>query len=314
MVRLLGLAALIISLLAAIAMSEAGGAEKVPEARPPANPTLKIGMLDGMFRDVPRVQIQAAMIPFKRMFKEMIGEDAEITIYPDHKTLADRLEKGECTLGIFHGFEYAWIKPNNPTLEPIVVTVPVSRKIQACLVVNKDGEYQKPASLEGKCVVMPKSSKAHCLLFIDRLQETLPPDTCCPLHRNTLTPEEVLDGVISGDFKSTVVDTSSLAIYQSMKPGAYDQLRVLQSSEQFPSAVIVSKKGVVDERVLDKLRKSLLAANSTAQGRLMLTLWSLKGIELPPADYNQQLEHILKVYPEKTKTSTALPAPGTPQR
>ena len=309
-VRILGLAALILTLLAAIAISDASGAEKIPES--PAKPVLKIGMLEGMFRDVPRAQIQAAMIPFKRIFKDMVGEEAEITIYPDHNTLAERLNSGECSIGIFHGFEYAWVKPSHPTLEPVVVTVPVARKIQACLVVSKDSTATKPADLEGKCVALPRSSKAHCLLFLERLAASLPENTCGPLHRNTQTPEEVLDGVVNGDYKATVVDTSSLAIYQNMKPGAYDYLRVIQSSEQFPSAVIVSKKGVVDQRVLDRLRKSLLGASSTPQGRLMLTLWSLKGIELAPQDYEQQLETISKIYPEKKVRTIASPNASRP--
>lgn len=283
----------------------ADAAEKLPATPPEANRVLKIGMLSGMFRDVPRVQIQAAMGPFKRMFKEMIGEEADVIIYPDHNTLAERLSTGECSIGIFHGFEYAWIKPRYPTIEPFVVTVPHARKIQACLVVNKDSEIEKPADLDGRCVVMPKSSKAHCLLFLERLQESLPPDTCCPLHRNTLTPEDVLDGIINGDYRATVVDTSSLSIYKNLKPGAYEQLRILQASEQFPAAVIVTQKGAVDERVLEKLRKTLLAANANAQGRLMLTLWSLKGVELPPPDYLEQLETIAKVYPEKSKQAAS---------
>ena len=313
MVRILGLAAVVLTLVAAIAIDRAEGAEKLPgDAKPIPAPAalLKIGMLDGMFRDVPKVQVQAAMIPFKRMFKEMVGEEVDIVILPDHKTLADRLETGECSIGIFHGFEFAWSKKDHPTLEAIVVTVPVARKIQACLVVDKDSTTVKAHDLEGDCVALPKSSKAHCLLFLDRLRETLPANACGPLHRNTLTPEDVLDGVINGDFPASVVDTSSLSIYQSMKPGAFDQLRIVQSSEQFPPAVIVSRKGSVDPRVLDRLRKTLIAANTTPQGRLMLTLWSLKGIEQVPADFEQQLDHIRKIYPEKSigagsKTSTS---------
>ena len=289
MIRIYWLTAMALTAAAVVAVSGAQGTEKIP--------LIKIGMLQGMFRDVPQVQIQAASIPFKRLFRELIGREGDIEVFPSHQMLADRLKTGECTIGVFHGFEYAWAKKTQPELETLVVTVPQARKVQACLVVNKDDAVAGPAALQGECVALHKSSKAHCLLYLDRLRETLPRGCCNAIKHAPMTPENVLDAVANGEMKAALVDVSSLNVYQMLKPGAFDQLRVLSRSDLFPPAVVAYRKGSVDESVLVRIREGLIKASTTAQGRLMLTFWNLKGFADVPADYAAHLEQTYKNYP-----------------
>ena len=43
--------------------------------------------------------------------------------------------------------------------------------------------------------------------------------------------------------------------------------------------------------------RSTFTANQTTSGKMMMMLWNLKGFEVPPADYQQRLDAILKAYP-----------------
>lgn len=259
--------------------------------------SLKLGMLQGMFKDVPEAIVQAAARPFSELFQRQTGLKGEVELLADCEALAGRMKDGKLHVGVFHGFEYAWVRDQYPEVAPIAVTVPTGRKIQACLVVHKDSEAKEAKDLKGPTVAVPLFTKAHCHLFLERLRCDLPAGCCEAAKHLPMGPEEVLDAVSQAHLASAVVDVSSLNAYQINKPGAFRELRVLCDSEQFPAAVIAYRKGSLEPATVDRIRAGLLKAHETSQGKGFLMLWKLKGFEAVPADFDVQLRRIAKAYP-----------------
>ena len=100
--------------------------------------SLQIGMIQGMFRDVQPAMVQAMSKPLRDMIRKQTGLTGEVEICPDANALADKMKAKRLHLGVYHGFEFAWLRKANPDLVPLVITIPPARKLQACVVVHKD--------------------------------------------------------------------------------------------------------------------------------------------------------------------------------
>src|SRR5262249_7991729 len=248
-----------------------------------------------MFPDVSADLIHAAATPFKDVFKKETGFNGEVELMDDYETLAEKLDSKKVHFGVFHGFEYAWVKDRYPNLQPLVVADPKVGLVQACLVVNAQSTVKNPSDLPGNCVTIPIGTKAHCCLFLDRLQQGLPAGCCGPVAgTRTLGPEEALDGVGVGKLPAVLVGISSLKIYQANKPTAAAKLKVLAQSEHFPPGVLVYRKDGVDPTVVDKVRNGLTRVQENAQGRAFLLVWKLNGFIVPRPEYDALLQKSLK--------------------
>ena len=274
---------------------------------------IKLGMLQGMFKDVPEPVVQAAAKPFADLFRKQTGLVGDVEVVADCQALADKMKAKELHVGVFHGFEFAWVRAQYPEIEPLAVTVPPGRKVQACLVVNKNSPAATPKDLNGACVGIPLFTKAHCELFLDRLQGELPAGCCCRAKHDPMTPQDVLDAVAQGRLASALVDVSSLNLYQDNRPGLFPQLRVLCQSEPFPPAVIAYRTGTLDPTAVAKIREELIKVNGTPQGRAFLMLWKLKGFEAVPADFDAQMRRIAKAYPPPAPAKPVVNKPAMPQ-
>lgn len=266
-------------------------------ATEPDGHSLNVGMVKGMFRDVQPALLQVFSRPFRELMLQQSGYTGEITILPDAFQLADSLKNRQCHLGVFHGFEFAWVKQRHPDLEPLVVTVPPGRKVQACLVVHKDHQAKTLSDIGDECVILPRGTKSHCLLFLEKLRSNLSPQRAMPKTLINKTAEDVLNSVVSCESCCCLVDAAALAGYQALHPGAYKQLRVLSESESFPQSVIAYRKGDLSDTAVAKLKAGLLQAHRSPAGRPLMMLWNLKGFEEVPADYPSQLDAISKSYP-----------------
>jgi ABC-type phosphate/phosphonate transport system substrate-binding protein len=238
------------------------------------------------------------------MIRKQTGFTGDVEILPDAFRLADRMKAKRLHLGVFHGFEFAWVRQQNPNLVPLVVTVPPGRKFQACVVVHQDSPAKTVADLKGEPVTVHRGTKAHCLAFLDRERVGLPATTATPKPRPALTAENALDAVVNGEAPAVLVDASALTGYETLQPGAFKQLRVLARSEVFPQTVIAYNKGLLPEETAGRIRRLLLEAHNTAAGKPLMMLWSLKGFEGVPADYDAQLERIAKSYPAPSRPTT----------
>jgi len=214
---------------------------------------------------------------------------------------------------VFHGFEYAWVK-DTPGIEPLVVTRPNCGKVQACLVVNTKCKAKGPDELKGACVALPKGSKAHCQMFLDWLHEKegVPDGNCCPAKpagAGPLTPEEVLGEVAAGRCDAGLVDVSSLLAFEKQYPGAFTGLKVLRQSELLPSAVVVYRKAGLTKDQVEAVKRGLVDATKSVEGKAFAMFWHLKGFEAVTPDYLKLVARCLETYPPPGSLSPAASRP-----
>lgn len=265
-----------------------------PVAARPAK-TIRLGVLNGMFRDVPPPLVHAAATPFRELLKRQTGLEGELDVLEKHDDLAARLQENKIQVGVFHGFEWAWVKDRHPDLVPLAVSVP-ARRFQAALVVRADSKAQSPADLKGN-VAVPLGTRAHCYLFLERLAETLPAGTCVATHMPKNGPDEVLDLVIDGKEQAAVLDFANLAAFQNDRPGRGAQLRVLAQSDVFPYTTVVYRKDSISPEMAGKIKSGLLNTKYEASGKAFLFLWKLKGFEEVPAGHDAELRAVAVKYP-----------------
>ncbi len=258
---------------------------------------LKMGMLQGMFRDVQPAMVQALSKPFRELVYKQTGFTGDIDVCPDALALIEKLKDKKLQIGVFHGHEFAWAQQKCPDLIPLVVTIPPGGKAQAMIVVNLDCKAKGLADLGEDPITLPRGAKAYSLLFMEKCRADLGKTACKPVTKVGMNTEDLLNAVVLGEVAAALVDASTLDGYQTLQPGAFKQLRILVKSEMFPQAVVAYRKGSIGEDDAAKIRKGLTTANRTPSGKLLMTLWNLRGLEEPPADYQEKLDAILKAYP-----------------
>ena len=114
-----------------------------------------------------------------------------------------------------------------------------------------------------------------------------------PLAFKYYNPDELVEGKV----QAVVVDRECLDAYHHRKPGRFGKLKELAKSEIFPDSAVVYRPGVFGAALLDRFREGLEKADRTAIGRQLLVLWTMTGLQKPPADYNKILANIVKAYP-----------------
>ena len=258
---------------------------------------IRIGLVQGLFKDTQPALVQALAKPLRDLVKRSTGLTGDVELVADPLELAAKMKAGTLQLGVFHGFEFAWVRKVDEEIVPVVVSVPPAKKFQACVVVRADSPHKELADLKEECVVVPRATKGHCTLYFDTLRARLPATTAKPHTKPAMTSEEALDAVVNGDQCAALVDASALLGYTNLQPGAAKLLRPICESEVFPPTVLAYRKGMLNEGTVESLRKLLTEANQTAAGKPLLMLWNLKGFEPAPADYDEQLAKSLKNYP-----------------
>ncbi len=262
-----------------------------------AEPPLKIGMVQGMFRDVQPSLVYALARPFRALMERQTGLAGDFEIFPDCSAMAKKLNEKKLEVGVLHGYEYAWIKRNNPDIVPITIAQPQGGIVQAMIIVNKDSTAKKVSDLEGETLLIPRGSKGHVFVYLDKLRLSLPSKALKVVPKNGLTPEEALNAVSQGEHAAVLVDAANYVAYCELQPGASKQLKILAQSEKFPPSVLLTRKGAIANELIVKLKDGLTNAHKTAQYRPLLMMWNLEGFNAVPADYNTQLELCLKHYP-----------------
>lgn len=264
------------------------------------SPPIRIGMVSTLFTDVPSPFVQFILQPFGAIMKQFTGMNGKMVLGGDALALAKDLHEGKVDLAVYHGVEYAWVKARYKDLKPLMIACTKYTHAQAVLVVRKDGPVKSVANLRGKSVALPQRSREHCRLFMCRAgSETGRPDA--PLfYSKILTPTSVegaLDEVCDKLADAAVVDLVAFENYESLKPGCFSHLKVLRPSERFPTGVIVYRDGTLPESTLNTFRKGLAGAHKTEQGRESMSMFKITSFEPVPADYDQMLADIIKIYP-----------------
>jgi ABC-type phosphate/phosphonate transport system substrate-binding protein len=311
-VRLCGLAIAATLVLVAVATGQKAQHVVPPPNPPPESQEVRIGFPEALFKDVAKPLINAAVGPFQKMIQREIGMHGSMKICQDYADLADDLKNGKVDIAVFHGFEYAWVK-HNPDLIPIVITKPSCGKVQACLVVHTNCKAKKPQDLKGACIGLPKGTKAHCTMYLKFLHDNteIAACDCCPRPCKGLTPEEVLDEVVTGKCEAALVDVANWENYVAYRKGLASQLKVLSRSELLPPAVVVCRKGALTPMQVNRVRDGLLNCHKTAIGRAFTMFWQLDGFKDVSPDYMALLEKTLKEYP--APAAAMAPAPNAPK-
>jgi ABC-type phosphate/phosphonate transport system substrate-binding protein len=266
-------------------------------AAPPA--AVRIGVVRSLFRDVPESAIAILSQPLKALMESQTGMTGQLQPSDGAFNLGKELQNDQVQLGVFHGFEYAWARQKYPDLKPLVVVVNHPSNFHAYLVVARDGKMGSCADLEGQAVALPRFSREHCHLFLER-RCTAGGKTPKEFFAKVTAPsdaEDALDEVFDGRVQAAVVDQPGLDAFKKAKPERFARLRVLQESEPFPAGVIVYHAGALDEKVLRRFREGLLTAHQTVRGKELLALCRLTGFGAVPADFDKQLTAIAKAYP-----------------
>jgi ABC-type phosphate/phosphonate transport system substrate-binding protein len=266
---------------------------------------VRIGMVNSLFRDVKPALMQMSLQPFSSLVRSQTGLDGRAVVIDDALTLGQQLHDDKVQFGVFHGVEFAWIHQKYPTLKPLVIAVSGRPVLHALLVVRADSKCGEAANLQGKVVALPRMSREHCRLFLER--------RCCPSDQSpetffgqVSTPfcvEAALDNVVDDEAQAAVVDESAFEAYQKNKPGRAAKLKTLLQSEAFPCAVLAYQPGApgVPPSVLQSFRDGLISAKDNPKAQPLLKANRITGFDAVPTDYEQELADILKAYPPPAK-------------
>ena len=117
------------------------------------------------------------------------------------------------------------------------------------------------------------------------------------IQKEASSSEQRIVNVVDNIVQGVLVDGVALDCYQRRKPGRFSKLKIVEESEIFPPAVVAYRPGALDDAALARFRDRMISTKKGAAGRRFLTLWKLTGFEPIPADYDQIVDAIVKVYP-----------------
>jgi ABC-type phosphate/phosphonate transport system substrate-binding protein len=260
---------------------------------------LRVGMPQTFFHDLPPVLIKFATEPFSVVLRDTTGLGGELVIAGDAFVTARELCDGKLQLGVFHSFEFGWVQQKHPELRPLMVAINSQRAVSAHVLVRQDSSYASFADLKGKEISLPKRTREHCRVYIQRQCHV---DGGCATKEffSHIEPsanvETGLDDLCKDKFAAAVVDSLGLEFYKSLKPGCFARLKVLAEAE-FPPAVIAYRPGGLDEATIDRLRDGMCGAHKTELGREMMKLWKITSFDPVPANYAEAVAECIKLYP-----------------
>jgi ABC-type phosphate/phosphonate transport system substrate-binding protein len=286
--------AIVVSLLA-VGLATAGDAT---QPKPPAAP-VRIGMLASMFRHAKPEVFNVQSKPFRLLVDAQTGLKSELLLELTADQLRRKIEAGTIQLGLFHGFEFAWMRLKQPALRPLMIVTP-EHAIQAFLVVSSSSPATGLADLRGKTLALPTGARAHCQLYLRRSCEALgrPPEAFFAKIITPKTAEDALHDVAdNGAVNATVVDESAMQCFTDRHPGRAKRIKVIASSELFPPSVVAYREGALDADLMRRFRDGMSHAHTTLLGRQLLSLWLMTRFEPVPADYPKALTKIADAYP-----------------
>ena len=265
-----------------------------------AKTPLSIGIAPSMLKDLTEGQQTFISGEFPLLVKQFTGLDGKLARAKDVSDLAQRVQGGTDTFGVFQGVEFAWVRAKNPELKPLLISTYHKARGRALLVVKKDSAYAKFADLRGKDASLLRQGKEHCRLFAIKGAG----GELSKFFGKVADPanaEAALDAILLGKVEAAIVDDVSLEIYKDVNPGRHDRLKIVEQSAPFPPGVIVYHPKKVDQTVVEQFRAGMLRANQSERGRDVMSSFKITGFEAVPAEFETWLGDILKEYPNEPK-------------
>jgi ABC-type phosphate/phosphonate transport system substrate-binding protein len=264
------------------------------------NALLRIGMPQTFFHDVPDAIVGFATEPFSAVMRDTTGLSGKLVPGGDPLTVADQLSKNKIQLGVFHGFEFAWVQQKHPELKPLMLAVNTEHEVAAYVLVLKSRPMDTFADLKGKDFAVPKRTREHCRLFIERHCQgdgACEPKAFFSRIVASQNVETALDDLCQQRVDAVVVDAIGVAFYKDLKPGCFAKFRVLARSEAFVPPVIAYLPSSIDEATLGKVRDGLLKAHKTPMGGEMMKMWKITSFEPVPSNFSKSLADSIRAYP-----------------
>src|SRR5207253_3721682 len=199
-----------------------------------------------------------------------------------------KMETGEIQFGVFHGFEFAWMRQKSPALQPFMIAAPIHRPLKVFLVVHDASPAKGLADLKGQTLALPNGTREHSRLYLERAcaKEGTPLLEFFGRVTNPATPEDALHDVADNKtVQAAVVDVAGMQCFQGRNPGRFKRLKVIGTSEAFPEGVVAIRQGLVAEDVVGRFRDGMINAHATPFGRQMLSLWAMTGFEPVPGQF-----------------------------
>jgi ABC-type phosphate/phosphonate transport system substrate-binding protein len=263
--------------------------------------TIRLAMARTFIEDKPKSYIEIATNDFKEVLKKTSGLDGSFHIKDAAFEIANKLDKKELDIGILHAHEYAWVQPKHPELQPLLIAGNKRLAERAHIVIHQKSAAKSFADLAGKKLDLPKGAGEPSRLYVAKLcaeHAKKKPGEFFESIMKSQTQGDALDELARGKSDVAVVDSFALEFYKDVKGPVFEKhLRVMQESEAFPPAVLVSRKGGLDEATLKQFRDGLLKAHTDSLGRDMMKAWNMDAFEPIPADYDKKLAEISKAYP-----------------
>lgn len=301
--KMFGLALLAAALGFALSLPGAN-AQPAKDAAP-----LKVAMAKTFFNDLPPALIAIVTDPFPAVMKACTGLDGKLSYDDDAFDMAKKLDAGELQVAVFHGHEFAWIQKKYPKLTPLMVVDNPYKDLKAFVIVHKDSPARSLADLRGKKVDMPICSKEACRLYIEK---NCADNAGKKFFGQVLCSQngwiEALNDVARKEVDAVVVDTVELEKYKKVRgPAVFkNNLRILDQSHSFPSAVIVIKQGALTDKTLKQFRDGMQNAASDPEAQKMFDMWGIEGFNPLPDNYSKLLADMLKTYPSPEPTKIGM--------
>ena len=257
---------------------------------------IKIGLVESLLRDLTPGKRKLLDTEFPDLVKDFTEFNSMVMPGVDPFTAGKKLAAGEWHLGVFQGVEFAWAQSKDKKLAPLTVAVTKPKSLQALLVAAKDGKISGFEDLKDKEVHV-LSGREHCRLYAEKAGGEKAGVKLLP----TSNTEEALDNILRGKVQASIVDSAALESYEELQPGRFKRLKVAMKSETFPSTVIAYYQGALSQQLLNKFRDGMLMANQSDKGREAMAGFRIASFETVPADYQRQLDEILKAYPPPAK-------------
>lgn len=282
-------------LLATLVICTANGLS----AQEPKLEALRIGTSGMLTSDKSGDKEKTALDSLRDFIKSETGLNNDILKQKNWQTLAKFMADGKTQLGVFQGYEYAWVQEKYPSIKPLALAVNVNRYPTVYVIAKKDDSAKDFPGLQGQTLCLPANAPRFVNFYLTRQTQAAGKklDTFFSKITSQNDPIDAIDDVVDGVAQVTAIDQATLEVYKKQKPGRFKQLKEIAHSQPMPPVVIAYVDKSLSDTTLQRFRDGLLNANHKDRGQTMLNTFGLTGFETIPADFEQVLAATRKAYP-----------------
>ena len=227
------------ALSAGIALAPA--LEAAPEVTP--NP-IRIGMPAAMFREIKPAMFAALSKPFYSLVEAQTGMKSELVLIPSPDDMRQQLNTGQLQFGVFHGFEFAWMKQKDPTLKPHHDRRAGPPPAQGLRRRSREQPGEGNERPQGQTPGLAHGTREHARIFVDRRcqNEGAPPSKFFDAITDPNNAETALHEVYDNKVQAAIVDGAALQCFAERYPARAKKLRTVAESQPFPLSVVAVKE------------------------------------------------------------------------